>query len=73
MDIERIINIIREEMINTDPGKTGNPGFSAKAEIPVAGLDPAMDLRRKYGKKLNMFYRKRLQDIRNDQQPGSKK
>jgi len=65
MDIERIINIIREEIMNTDPGKTGDSGFSAKAKNPVAGLDPAMDLRRKYGRKLNLFYRKRLQDIKN--------
>jgi len=65
MNLDRIINIIREEMMNIDPGKTGDPGFSSKAKDPVAGLDPVMDLRRKYGKKLNLFYRKRLQDMRN--------
>jgi len=64
MDIERIINIIREEMMSIDPGKTGDPGFSSKAKDPVSGLDPVMDLRRKYGRKLNLFYRKRLQDIK---------
>lgn len=73
MDIERIINIIREEMMSTDPGKTGDPGFSSKAKDPVAGLDPVMDLRRKYGRKLNLFYRKRLQDIKDVRKPrGSK-
>jgi hypothetical protein len=73
MDIERIINIIREEMMNTDPDKTGYTGFSSKAKDPVSGLDPIMDLRRKYGKKLNLFYRKRLQDIKNVRKSGSKK
>lgn len=64
MDLDRIINIIRENMMVTDPGKTGKPGFSSQATRPVAGYDPVMDLRRKYGKKLNSFYRKRIQDIR---------
>ena len=73
MDIERIINIIREEMMNTDPGKTGDPGFSSKANDPVAGVDPVMDLRSKYGKQLNLFYRKRLQDIKNARKSRGKK
>lgn len=75
MELERIINIIRENMMVTDPGKTGNPGFSNQAqdEGPVAGYDPVMDLRRKYGKKLNLFYRKRLQDIKNVRKHRSKK
>ena len=66
MDLDRIINIIRENMMVTDPGNTGKAGFSGKADDPVAGYDPVMDLRRKYGRKLNMFYRKRLKDIKKD-------
>lgn len=62
--IDTLLNIIREEMMSTDPGGTGKPGFSASAEKPVAGFDPIMDLRRKYGKKLNLFYRKRLGELR---------
>jgi len=75
MKIERIINIIRENMTVTDPGKTGKPGFSNQAqdEGPVAGYDPVMDLRRKYGKKLNLFYSKRLQYIKNVRKHRNKK
>lgn len=65
MDRDRLINIIREMM--TTQGTSGAPGFSGKADDqgPVAGYDPVMDLRRKYGRKLNSFYRKRLKDTRN--------
>ena len=28
--------------VNTDPGSTGNPGFSASAASPVAGFDPVL-------------------------------
>ena len=66
--IDTLLNILREEMMSTDPGGTGKPGFSASAEKPVAGFDPIMDLRRKYGKKLNLFYRKRLGEIKNAKQ-----
>ena len=75
MKLERMINIIRENMMVTDPGKIGKPGFSNQAqdEGPVAGYDPIMDLRRKYVKKLNLFYRKRLQDLKNVRKHRSKK
>jgi hypothetical protein len=63
--LDRIINIIREDMMVTDPAKTNTPGFSASANQPVSGFDPIMDLRRKYGKKLNLFYRTRIKDIKN--------
>tara|TARA_B100001939_G_C16935391_1_gene615795 strand:- start:2057 stop:2284 length:228 start_codon:yes stop_codon:yes gene_type:complete len=66
MDLNRILNIIREEMMNTDPGRTQQTGFSSKADDPVAGYDSVMDLRSKYGKKLNLFYRKRLQKLKKD-------
>jgi len=64
MDRDRIINIIREMM--SVGGTAGAPGFSGKADPkgPVAGHDPIMDLRSKYGRKLNQFYRKRIQDAR---------
>ena len=64
MNSDRIVKLIREMM--SVGGSSGAPGFSAKAnpEGPVAGYDPAMDLRKKYGRKLNMFYRKRLQSQR---------
>mgnify|MGYP003124070935 FL=1 len=66
MDLNRILNIIREDMMNTDPGRTQQAGFSSKADDPVAGYDSIMDLRSKYGRKLNAFYRKRLQKLKKD-------
>ena len=64
MDRDRLINIIMEMM--TTQSTSGAPGFSSKADDdgPVAGYDPIMDLRKKYGRKLNLFYRKRLKDTR---------
>ena len=64
MNSDRIVKLIREMM--SVGGTASAPGFSQKADPkgPVAGFDPAMDLRKKYGRKLNMFYRKRLQSQR---------
>ncbi len=64
MNNDRIIKLIREMM--SIGGTASAPGFSGKANPkgPVAGFDPALDLRKKYGRKLNMFYRKRLQSQR---------
>ena len=64
MNNDKIVKIIREMM--SIGGTASAPGFSQKADPkgPVAGFDPAMDLRKKYGRKLNMFYRKRLQSQR---------
>ena len=64
MNNDKIIKLIREMM--SIGGTASAPGFSGKANPkgPVAGFDPAMDLRKKYGRKLNMFYRKRLQSQR---------
>ena len=64
MDKDRIVKLIKEMM--SVGGSSNAPGFSGKADPkgPVAGYDPAMDLRKKYGRKLNMFYRKRLQSQR---------
>ena len=47
-------------------GTASAPGFSGKADPkgPVVGFDPALDLRKRHGRKLNMFYRKRLQSQR---------
>ena len=64
MDNDRIIKLIREMM--SVGGTASAPGFSGKADPkgPVAGYDPALDLRKRHGRKLNMFYRKRLQSQR---------
>ena len=64
MNNDKIIKLIREMM--SIGGTASAPGFSGKAhpQGPVAGFDPALDLRKKYGRKLNMFYRKRLQSQR---------
>ena len=64
MNNDRIIKLIREMM--SIGGTASAPGFSQKADPkgPVSGFDPALDLRKKYGRKLNMFYRKRLQSQR---------
>lgn len=67
MDIDRIINIVREMTSLGAGGATAaKPGFTGKSdpEGPVAGYDPAMDLRKRYGRKLNPFYRKKLKDVR---------
>jgi|TARA_R100000479_G_C6233672_1_gene146140 hypothetical protein len=67
MDIDRIINIVREMTTLSGGGATAaKPGFSGKSdrEGPVAGYDPAMDLRKRYGRKLNPFYRKALKNVR---------
>ena len=47
-------------------GTASAPGFCGKADPkgPVVGFDPALDLRKRHGRKLNMFYRKRLQSQR---------
>ena len=41
--LDRIINIVREEMMTTG-STTGKPGFSSKADAagPTAGFDPVM-------------------------------
>ena len=64
MDKQRVLEVIKEMM--SVGGTASAPGFSGKADPkgPVAGFDPALDLRKKYGRKLNMFYRKRLQSQR---------
>ena len=64
MNNDKIIKLIREMM--SIGGTASAPGFSGKADPkgPVSGFDPALDLRKKYGRKLNMFYRKRLQSQR---------
>ena len=34
--------LTEQPTVNTDPGGTGNPGFSASAASPVAGFDPVL-------------------------------
>ena len=53
--LDRIINIIREEMMTT--GSTpGKPGFSSKADAagPTAGFDPVMGKMMKRKKYISM-------------------
>ena len=47
--LNRIIDIIREEMMSTQ-STAGKPGFSGKADAkgPVAGFDPVMKKKKKY-------------------------
>ena len=53
MDIDKIINIVRESKINEEMMSTGStagaPGFSSKADAegPVAGYDKPLGKRRK--------------------------
>ena len=53
MDIDKIINIIRESKINEEMMSTGStagaPGFSSKADAegPVAGLDMPLGKKKK--------------------------
>ena len=67
MDRDKLINNIREMMsLGGAGGTSATPAFSGKSDPkgPGSGYDPALDLRKKYGKKLNMFYRKRIQNQR---------
>ena len=54
--LDRIINIIREEMMTT--GSTpGKPGFSSKADAagPTAGFDPVMGRMMKRKKNIGLW------------------
>ena len=57
MDIDKIINIVRESKVNEEMMTTGStagaPGFSSKADAegPVAGLDAPMGCGEKKKKK----------------------
>ena len=49
--LDRIIQMIREQMVANAPGGSGGFGSDAPAEGPVAGRSPQMFLRsRKYAK-----------------------
>ena len=45
--LEKIISIIREQMVANAPGGSGGFGGSADPKGPVAGFDPVMGLSRR--------------------------
>ena len=54
--LDKIINIIREEMMTTG-STTGKPGFSSKADAagPTAGFDPVMGRMMKRKKNIGLW------------------
>lgn len=52
--LEKIINIIREQMVANAPGGSGGFSGSAEAKGPTAGFDPAMGLRRRKGPQIKL-------------------
>lgn len=46
--IDKIIRIIREQMVANAPGTQGGFGASSNPSGPTAGLDPTMGLKKRY-------------------------
>ena len=60
--LDKIIDIIREEMVTTG-STTGKPGFSSKADAkgPTAGFDPVMGKVRRKKNSLSLIIFKTLE------------
>ena len=66
--LDRIINLIREEMMTT--GSTaGKPGLSSKADAegPTAGFDPVMVTQRRKKKYLSLGHGSRKRWMKKDE------
>jgi hypothetical protein len=52
--LDRIISIIKEQMVANAPGAQG--GFSGSSDVkgPTAGFDPVMGLRRRKGPQIKL-------------------
>jgi hypothetical protein len=48
-NLDRIIQIIREQMVANAPGGSGGFSGSSDPKGPTAGFDPVMGLRRRKG------------------------
>ncbi len=64
--IDRIISIIREQMVANAPGGTGGFSSSADPKGPVAGFDPLLGKKKKNGtvdfRRIKPNYRKWIKD-----------
>lgn len=52
--LDRIISIIREQMIANAPGGSGGFSSSSEAKGPTAGFDPLLGLRRRRGPQIKL-------------------
>lgn len=52
--LNRIISIIREQMVANAPGSQGGFSASSEAKGPTAGFDPVMGLRRRKGPQIKL-------------------
>lgn len=48
--LDRIISIIKEQMVANAPGGSGGFGGQSDAKGPTAGFDPVMKLKRRFFK-----------------------
>lgn len=60
--LDKVIKIIRENMVANSPGSSGGFSGSANKSGPVAGFDPIFDGRKKIMKKLPKEYSKFLRN-----------
>ena len=49
-NLDKIISIIREQMVANAPGSSGGFGASADSKGPTAGFDPVMKFKRRFFK-----------------------
>ena len=52
--IDKIIQIIREQMVANSPGTSGGFSGSADPKGPTAGFDPVMGLKRRKGTQIKL-------------------
>jgi hypothetical protein len=53
-NLDRIIQIIREQMVANAPGGSGGFSGSSDPKGPTAGFDPVMKLRRRKGPQIKL-------------------
>lgn len=53
-NLDRIIQMIREQMVANAPGGSGGFSGSSDAKGPTAGFDPVMGLRRRKGPQIKL-------------------
>jgi hypothetical protein len=53
-NLDRIIQIIREQMVANAPGGSGGFSGSSDPKGPTAGFDPVMGLRRRKGPQIKL-------------------
>ena len=53
-NLDRIIQMIREQMVANAPGGSGGFSGSSDAKGPTAGFDPVMGLKRRKGPQIKL-------------------